>query len=92
MLPSGNDASMVLAENFGCLLYFDSIGENHKFSYIHSIDITDDDYIDDYLSLFLIEMNKMSSQLSLKNTKFINPHGLSSKLNYSCAHDMSVLT
>lgn len=26
MLPSGNDAAMVLAENFGCLLYFNSIG------------------------------------------------------------------
>ena len=26
MLVSGNDAAMVLAENFGCLLYFNSIG------------------------------------------------------------------
>lgn len=26
MLPSGNDAAMVIAENFGCLLYFNSIG------------------------------------------------------------------
>ena len=26
MLPSGNDAAMVLAENFGCLMYFNSIG------------------------------------------------------------------
>ena len=26
MLPSGNDAALVLAENFGCLLYFNSIG------------------------------------------------------------------
>lgn len=26
MLPSGNDSSVVLAENFGCLLYFDSVG------------------------------------------------------------------
>jgi D-alanyl-D-alanine carboxypeptidase len=28
MLPSGNDAAMVLAENFGCLLYFNSIGQS----------------------------------------------------------------
>lgn len=26
MLPSGNDAAVCLAENFGCLLYFNSIG------------------------------------------------------------------
>ena len=26
MLPSGNDSAMVIAENFGCLLYFNSIG------------------------------------------------------------------
>lgn len=31
MLPSGNDAAVVLAENFGCLLYFDSIGEAFRF-------------------------------------------------------------
>ena len=27
MLPSGNDAALALAENFGCLLYFNSIGQ-----------------------------------------------------------------
>lgn len=31
MLPSGNDSAVVLAENFGCLLYFDSIGETEIF-------------------------------------------------------------
>ena len=27
MLPSGNDAAMVLAENFGALLYYESMGQ-----------------------------------------------------------------
>lgn len=27
MLPSGNDAAMVLAENFGAFLYYDEQGE-----------------------------------------------------------------
>ena len=27
MLPSGNDAAMVLAENLGAILYFDKIGD-----------------------------------------------------------------
>ena len=53
MLSSGNDASVVLAENFGCLLYFDSIGESKMFSEIHSVDVTEDAYINDYLQLFL---------------------------------------
>jgi len=39
MLPSGNDAAMVLAENFGCLLYFNSIGQSEIFKEIHSVDV-----------------------------------------------------
>jgi hypothetical protein len=39
MLPSGNDAAMVLAENFGCLLYFNSIGQSQIFQEIHSVDV-----------------------------------------------------
>ena len=40
MLPSGNDAAIVLAENFGCLLYFNSIGKSSLFMDIHSVDVT----------------------------------------------------
>ncbi len=49
MLPSGNDAAVVLAENFGCLLYFESIGQSKLFEEIHSVDVTEDAYINDYM-------------------------------------------
>ena len=41
MLPSGNDAAVALAENFGCLLYFNSIGSSEIFKEIHSVDVND---------------------------------------------------
>jgi len=31
MLPSGNDAALALAENFGCILYFNNNGQSSLF-------------------------------------------------------------
>lgn len=76
MLPSGNDAAIALAENFGCLLYFESIGQQRMFAEIHSVDVTEDAYVNDYFSMFVKEMNKVSEEFNLKSTKFSNPHGL----------------
>lgn len=70
MLPSGNDASIALAENFGCLLYFESIGKTDVFAEIHSVDVTEDIYVNDYVRLFLKEMNSLCEELQLKSTKF----------------------
>ena len=50
MLPSGNDAAMVLAENLGAVLFFDKTGEKSLISGTHlfikieirSIDLTED--------------------------------------------------
>ncbi|EGR30078.1 hypothetical protein IMG5_142710 [Ichthyophthirius multifiliis] len=92
MLPSGNDASVVLAENFGCLIYFESIGQSKLFEEIHSVDVTEDAYISDYLQLFLQQMNNLCNDFGLKNTKFSNPHGMNNKNNYSTSLDVAKLT
>lgn len=39
MLPSGNDAATCLAENFGCLLYFASVGRSNAIEGRKSLDI-----------------------------------------------------
>lgn len=79
MLPSGNDAAIALAENFGCLLYFNSIGKSDVFSEIHSVDVTEDAYVSEYYLMFVREMNKICSEFNMKSTKFSNPHGLSNR-------------
>ena len=60
MLPSGNDAALCLAENFGCILYFNNIGQSKLFADIHSVDVLDDSFTSEYSSLFLKEMNKVA--------------------------------
>lgn len=57
MLPSGNDAAIVLAENCGCLLHYENIGEKTMLEEMHSVDITDDPLVSKYNRLFLKEMN-----------------------------------
>lgn len=92
MLPSGNDAAIALAENFGCLLYFESVGQTKIFNDIHSVDVTEDMYTSDYMCLFLKEMNSIKEELGLKSTNFSNPHGLPNRNTYSSACDLAKLT
>ena len=40
---------------------------------------------------FVELMNKRASELGLKNTNFVNPHGLDEKDHYSSARDMSIM-
>src|SRR5574344_603478 len=40
---------------------------------------------------FVDMMNKRAEQLGLKNTHFINPHGLDTDNHYSSARDMSIM-
>ena len=40
---------------------------------------------------YLSQMNKVSKRISMKNSNFANPHGLSNPDNYSCAEDLGKL-
>jgi len=86
MLPSGNDASLVLAENFGRLL----IAESCKTS-LQSLrdfcekDPTDPEFSKACIIRFVKRMNFENQKLKLSNSHYSNPHGLSDKANKSSA-------
>lgn len=56
------------------------------------MDITEDAYVNDYVKLFLKEMNNLCNEFDLKSTKFSNPHGLVNRNNYSTCNDLAKLT
>lgn len=72
MLPSGNDASVALAEHFGgrCEAPDDKEDET------------------DPLARFVAEMNRTATKLEMKSTHYANPHGLSAKGHVSTAADL----
>lgn len=40
---------------------------------------------------FVIKMNEKAKELGLKNTNFVNPHGLDDKNHYSSSRDMAIM-
>ena len=79
MLPSGNDCALTLAYGFGNLIV-----KRKKKKVIDGAPISP-------LKEFIREMNKLAIKLSLKNTQYVNPHGLSEKGNKSTAADLGKL-
>lgn len=79
MLPSGNDAAWALAEHFGAILMSE-----------HSRRIRKGEECDS-VSMFIKEMNRVAKSLKLKNTKYVNPHGLAAKANRSTVADLGKL-
>jgi D-alanyl-D-alanine carboxypeptidase len=76
MLPSGNDAAYTLAEFCGGLMAKDP-RLNKKKRGLGNVDF------------FVKQMNMWAKQLKLKNTLFLNPHGLSHLGNHSTAYEIS---
>lgn len=76
LLPSGNDASVALAEHFGS-------------RYRKAND--DDSQSVDSLSTFVEQMNATASQLGMKRTSYRNPHGLDTAEHFSSASDLCIL-
>lgn len=72
LLPSGNDASVALAEHFGARC---DPPEGKK-----------DEA--DPLARFVAEMNRTAAKLEMKQTHYANPHGLSAKGHVSTAADL----
>ncbi|CAD8189396.1 unnamed protein product [Paramecium octaurelia] len=75
MLPSGNDAANVIAENLSQCVK-DPVS-NIALQY----------RIQPFISL----MNQYALQLEMNDTQFYNPHGLSNDQSYSCAEDLAIL-
>lgn len=85
MIPSGNDAALVLA------LYYDEL-QGFENEYVGD----DEDGVDlraYYMenSPFVALMNEKAEELGCYNTNFTNPHGLYHVDHYSTARDMSVI-
>ncbi len=77
MLPSGNDASVALAEHFG-VRYGETLGG------------ADHDKTDPY-DHFIQQMNDVAKSLGLQSTHFDNPHGLTSDDHKTTARDLASL-
>jgi len=80
LLPSGNDASVAIAEHFG--RKFASEGSSAAGSVI--------DNSKSY-GLFVDHMNKVAAELDMKRTHFVNTHGLTDKDHLSTVSDLSRL-
>lgn len=93
MLSSGNDASILLAENFGRFLIIESL-RNSKQSLKKAIekDPFNVESTKVYVSVFVSRMNSEAKKLKLQDSCFSNPHGLSDKANKSSAQDVNRLT
>ncbi len=75
MLPSGNDASVALAEHFG-----------RKFA---KADVSLDDAKS--YDRFIEQMNATALELKMLQTHFVNPHGLTDNAHLSTADDLAKL-
>ncbi len=74
MLPSGNDASMVVARGLA--------------GKVAPVEGSPDDPIARFSTL----MNTRVEQLGLRNSHFVNPHGLDMEGHYSSAYDLASLS
>jgi len=75
LLPSGNDASVALAEHFGRKF----VKTDMKLDDAQSFD------------RFIEEMNSAARELKMLQTNFVNPHGLTDKTHLATASDLARL-
>ena len=91
LLPSGNDASIALAEYFGqkALEYISKFPQNAKFENpLFKISLQN---LDDFVQIFVKLMNRLAKLANLRKSKFSNPHGLPDKANTSNCIDLGKL-
>ncbi len=82
MVPSGNDASLVLAQYIDALAGQNYYGGDVDYEAV-AYDMGD--------SEFVRLMNEKAMELGCTNTHFTNPHGLHHENHYSTARDMAII-
>ena len=87
MLPSGNDASVALAEHFGNRFPPSNDSEGKA----AANDKQPQAKTDDPLDRFIAEMNREAKRLGMENTTFKNPHGLTVEGHGTSARDLTIL-
>jgi D-alanyl-D-alanine carboxypeptidase len=85
MLPSGNDAAMCLAENIGRLLRL-KLGRNFNPKILNYKKCVHPDFY-----LFVDLMNQNRKILGMKDSFFMNPHGLNNQKNFSTCEDLLLI-
>jgi D-alanyl-D-alanine carboxypeptidase (penicillin-binding protein 5/6) len=102
LLPSGNDASVALAEHFagrGLMVANEEHDEEHSDSPSGG-SVTENDSAqkqpsaasNDNLQAFVDSMNAKARELGLSRTVYMNPHGLTDDRHLSSARDLLVLS
>lgn len=76
LLPSGNDAAMAIARSVGWKVEQRFPASKRQ----------------EPVSYFVLLMNARARQLGLKDTHFVNPHGLDATGHYTSAYDLASLT
>jgi D-alanyl-D-alanine carboxypeptidase len=84
LLPSGNDAALVLADYFGGVIQSKNETLVVPKSYMFPENMP--------IRYFLREMNITASKIGMTNTTFDCPHGLSNNFNVSTALDVAILS
>ena len=88
MLPSGNDAAMVLAENFTDRLV--KLGNRSMHKELNSAS-TPIKAPEGGVGAFVKVMNKTARRIHMRATNYANPHGLADKSNHSTALELAYL-
>jgi D-alanyl-D-alanine carboxypeptidase (penicillin-binding protein 5/6) len=86
MLPSGNDASVALAEHFGHRFAKESHDEGNR----QDGEKQNDSEVDAYAA-FIAEMNREAAKIGMDSTHFDNPHGWPSDTHQTTARDLARL-
>lgn len=95
MLPSGNDAAIALGEWGGkTIRKFCARAETIYGSTMKTLNFVSKLMVEkkSHLRLFVLHMNRMARALCLRDTFFMNTHGLTNQLAYSSAADVAQLT
>lgn len=94
MLPSGNDAALTLAENFGRLMRtLKRIGPKKECSKdVNGMLETSTNFGGNFIDTFVKEMNRVAKTVvHLRRTNYANPHGLADRANHSTAFEQALL-
>ncbi|CAD8146297.1 unnamed protein product [Paramecium pentaurelia] len=100
MLPSGNDAAVLIAQAIGTIILFQQQNKRLDLKLIDIEQLSAEGYYYNHefrfqycpIEVFIKQMNKYSQQIGQQNTQFACVHGLANEDNYSCCNDIITLS
>ncbi|CAD8137674.1 unnamed protein product [Paramecium pentaurelia] len=100
MLPSGNDAAVLIAQAIGTIILFNQQNKSLDLKLLDIEQLSADGYYYNNefrfqycpIEIFMKQMNQYSLKIGQKNTQFACVHGLANEDNYSCCNDIITLS